>query len=63
MITKQVKDLQVGDDLGNCIVLSRPQFISNYCGSKNRASINVRFADGKESTRIWGWATTVKVKV
>ena len=61
--TVRVSELKAGDDLGNCVILANPVFIGNYCGSKNKMAINVRFLNGQESTRIWGKATTVKIKV
>lgn len=57
----QVKNLKPGDDLGNCTILS-VNYLGTYLGQKDRAYVSVRFADGKESTRIWGWKTTVTVK-
>ena len=61
--TVRVSELKAGDELSNCVVLASPVFIGDYCGSKNRMAINVRFANGQESTRIWGKTTTVKIKV
>lgn len=58
----QVKYLKPGDDLGNCVILASPQYIRNYCGQKDRAAVKVRFANGEESTRIWGWNTSVTKK-
>lgn len=61
MKTKKVSELKAGDNLGNCVILAPPQYVGNYCGSKNRAYVKVRFSNGEESTRVWGWSTTVKV--
>lgn len=60
-IKKQVKDLQVGDNLGSCTIIANPVNIGDYMGQKNRVQINVRYSNGKESTRIWGKYTTVTV--
>lgn len=57
----RVADLKAGDTLGRCTIVSAPVWIGNYMGSKNRMSVKVRYADGKEDTRIWGRDTTVKV--
>jgi hypothetical protein len=62
MKTVRVSELKAGDGLSNCVVLASPAFIGDYCGSKDRMAINVRFVSGQESTRIWGKATTVKIK-
>jgi hypothetical protein len=62
LITKvQVKDLRAGDDLGNCTIVSDPSYLGNYCGQKDRMSVNVRYTNGKESARVWGKHTTVIV--
>lgn len=60
--TVKVKDLKKGDDLGGTVLTADPLYIGNYCGSKDRAQVSVRYANGKETTRIWGWQTTVKIK-
>lgn len=57
----QVKNLKPGDDLGNCTILE-VKYAGNYCGQKDRAYVTVRWANGQESTRVWGWNTTVTVK-
>jgi hypothetical protein len=62
MTKKQVKDLKAGDDLGGTVLISDPINIGDYCGQKNRMQVNVRYSNGKESTRIWGRYTTVSVK-
>ena len=59
--TVRVSDLKAGDNLGNCLILASPSFIGDYCGQKNRVAVQVRFANGQESTRIWGKNTTVKI--
>jgi hypothetical protein len=59
--TVKVKDLKVGDELGNCTIVDGPVYIGNYCGQKDRANVQVRYSNGKESWRIWGNQTTVKV--
>ncbi len=61
MKTVKVSQLKAGDDLGNCIILSAPIYIGNYCGSKDRVQIHVRFKSGEESHRLWGKNTTVKI--
>lgn len=62
MKTVTVSQLKAGDDLGNCTILSSPVFLGDYCGSKNRMAVKVRFLDGNESIRVWGKFTTVKIK-
>lgn len=57
-----VKDLKAGDDLGGTTIISAPVYIGNYLGQKNRMQVTVRYSNGKESTRIWGASTTVKIK-
>jgi hypothetical protein len=57
----QVKNLKPGDDLGTCVILD-VRYIGTYCGQKDRANVHVRYSNGKESWRIWGWLTTVTVK-
>lgn len=59
-IKKQVKDLQAGDNLGNCTILAT-SYIGNYGGQKDRMQVSVRYSNGKESSRIWGKYTTVSV--
>lgn len=62
MKTIKVSQLKAGDDLGSCVIVSAPVYVGNYCGSKDRAQVTVRYGSGQESTRIWGWNTTVKIK-
>lgn len=56
----QVKDLRAGDDLGGTIIKSTSD-AGNYCGQKNRMYVNVEYANGQTSTRVWGRYTTVTV--
>lgn len=56
----KVKNLIKGDDLGGCIINSS-SYYGNYCGSKNRYSVNVTYPSGETKTRIWGGDTTVTV--
>lgn len=58
--TVKVKDLVAGDDLGNCVILSS-SYYGDYCGSKNRQSVKVKYRNGSESSRLWGRDTTVTV--
>ncbi len=58
--TLKVKDLKPGDDLGGTTILA-VKYLGNYCGQKDRANVQVRYSNGKESWRIWGNQTTVTV--
>jgi len=56
----QVKDLQPGDDLGTCVILSC-SYYGNLGGSKDRYSVKVKYKNGLESVRLWGKTTTVTI--
>lgn len=57
----QVKDLRVGDDLGNCKIVAAPVNYDNYCGSRNRMLLGVQYGNGPAKSAIWGRYTTVTV--
>ncbi len=61
-ITKKVADLQVGDNLGNCVILERPAPIAFRGPLKDKMAVKVRFLDGTESLRSWGKHTTVTLQ-
>lgn len=62
MTKKQVKDLKAGDDLGNCVIVSNPRPLDNWCGQKNRMALEVKYGDKDPVTAVWGRYTTVSVK-
>lgn len=57
----QVKDLKVGDDLGNCKITSAPSFLGSYCGQKDRMLVGVQYGNQPAKTAMWGKYTTVTV--
>ena len=59
--TVKVKDLKVGDDLGNCKITSAPIFYGNHMGQKNRMLVGVQYGDKPAKIAMWGKETTVTV--
>jgi hypothetical protein len=57
---KKVRDLKEGDKIGGATILYVGT-VGSYCGSANQVRVDVRYTNGKESTRYWNANTTIRV--